>query len=145
MAYLFDTNAVSEAMRPGPNKEYVDWLGGLPREEQFTSSVVIGEMFAGAYASPATAKWLSRIETLVLPSMTVLNFDVATAHEYGKVRALLRKSGQVIDEAVGELAVHEKLAVPAVLGQPNAVRPVQLPYEVDAVTDQQAAGIAPPV
>jgi tRNA(fMet)-specific endonuclease VapC len=99
VAYLFDTNAVSEAMRPRPNKEYVDWLGELPREEQFTSSVVIGEMFAGAYASPATAKWLSRIETLVLPSMTVLNFDVATAHEYGKVRALLRKSGQVIDEA----------------------------------------------
>ena len=99
MAYLFDTNAVSEAMRPRPNEEYVEWLGELPREDQFTSSVVIGEMFAGAYASQATAKWLSRIENFVLPSMTVLDFDVATAHEYGKVRALLRKSGRVIDEA----------------------------------------------
>ncbi len=99
MAYLFDTNAISEAMRPRPSEEYVAWLTGLPREEQFTSSVVVGEMFAGAYASSTTAKWLSRIENFVLPSMTVLNFDVATAHEYGKVRAFLRKSGQVIDEA----------------------------------------------
>jgi predicted nucleic acid-binding protein len=99
VAYLFDTNAVSEAMRPRPNEEYVQWLGQLPREEQFTSSVVIGEMFAGAYASQATAKWLDRIENNVLPAMTVLSFDIPTAHEYGKVRALLRKSGRVIDEA----------------------------------------------
>lgn len=99
MAYLFDTNAVSEAMRPRPNEDYVEWLGQLAREEQFTSSVVIGEMYAGAYASKATTKWLSRIENNVLPAMTVLSFDVATAHEYGKLRALLRKSGQPIDEA----------------------------------------------
>lgn len=99
MPYLFDTNAVSEAMRQRPNEDYVEWLAQLPREEQFTSSVVIGEMVAGAYASRATAKWLARIENNVLRAMTVLSFDVAAAHEYGKVRALLRKSGLVIDEA----------------------------------------------
>ena len=60
---LFDTNAVSEAMRPRPNEERVGWLAQLPREEQFTSSVVIGEMYAGAYASQATAEWLARMRS----------------------------------------------------------------------------------
>jgi tRNA(fMet)-specific endonuclease VapC len=97
--FLFDTNAISEAMRPRPNDDYVEWLSQLPREEQFTSSVVVGEMYAGAYASKAQAKWLDRIENQVLPATTVLNFDVPSAHEYGRIRALLRQSGQAIDEA----------------------------------------------
>jgi len=104
MAFLFDTNAISEAMRPRPNGDYVQWLRQLPREEQFTSSIVVGEMYAGAYASAATGKWLDRIEKFVLPSVTVLNFDLSTAHEYGRIRAQLRKVGQVIDEADMKIA-----------------------------------------
>jgi tRNA(fMet)-specific endonuclease VapC len=97
--YLFDTNAISEALRPRPNEDYVMWLAELPREEQYTSSVVIGEMYAGAYACKAAAKWLERIEQRVLPTMTVLSFDITTAQAYGKIRAHLRQSGQLIDEA----------------------------------------------
>ncbi len=114
MPFLFDTNAISEAMRPKPNADYVEWLRHLPREEQFTSSVVVGEMYAGAYASQATAKWLDRIERLVLPTMTILIFDLPTAHEYGRIRAELRRSGQPIDEAdmmIAATAVHHGLTL----------------------------------
>ena len=112
MAFLFDTNAISEAMRPRPNDVYVEWLRQLPREEQFTSSVVVGELYAGAYASPATAKWLGRIEQMVLPAMTVLVFDLPTAHQYGRIRAELRRTGKLVDEAdmmIAATALHHDL------------------------------------
>ncbi|MBI2568034.1 MAG: PIN domain-containing protein [Candidatus Schekmanbacteria bacterium] len=112
MPYLFDTIAISEAMRPRPNEAYVEWLRHLPREDQFTCTVVIGEMYAGAYASQAPAKWLERIEKMVLPAMTVLSFDLPTAHEYGRMRAVLRRAGRLIEEAdmmIAATAVHHGL------------------------------------
>ncbi len=38
--YLFDTNGISEALRPRPNPEFVSWIGSLAPEQQFTSIVV---------------------------------------------------------------------------------------------------------
>ncbi len=114
MSFLFDTNAISEVMRPRPNEAYVDWLRHLPREEQFTCSVVMGEMYAGAYSSPSPTKWIDRIERFVLPSVTVLNFDLDTARVYGRIRAELRRAGQIIDEAdmmIAATAIHHGLTV----------------------------------
>ncbi len=53
MAYLFDTDAISELLLKRPSSSYVKWLSGIPREEQFTSSIVIGELYKGAYRSKA--------------------------------------------------------------------------------------------
>lgn len=39
MAYLFDTDALSEVMRKKPLVPYLIWLRRIPREEQFTSAV----------------------------------------------------------------------------------------------------------
>lgn len=99
MPYLLDTNAISEVMRPRPNPEFVSWLQRLPREEQYTSSVVVGELFAGAFASQAPTKWLERVETRILPRLTVLSFDVTVARVYGELRAQLRRGGRTLDEA----------------------------------------------
>ena len=38
MPYLFDTDAVSEVLRPRPLPKYLDWLRNVPRDEQFTSA-----------------------------------------------------------------------------------------------------------
>ena len=54
MAYLFDTDAISELLKPRPLAAYVKWLSAVPREEQFTSAVVIGELYKGAYRSHMT-------------------------------------------------------------------------------------------
>ncbi len=51
MAFLFDTDAISEVLRRRPLPGYVRWLSGVPRAEQFTSAVVVGELFKGAYGS----------------------------------------------------------------------------------------------
>ncbi len=51
MAFLFDTDAVSELLRPRPLPNFVSWLQTVHREEQFTSAVVIGELYKGAFRS----------------------------------------------------------------------------------------------
>ena len=51
MAFLFDTDAISELLRPRPATAYVKWIMKVAREEQFTSAVVIGELYKGAYRS----------------------------------------------------------------------------------------------
>jgi predicted nucleic acid-binding protein len=93
MAYLFDTDALSEVMRRQPNAVYLAWLRGIPREEQFASAVSIGEMFQGAYRSERREALLERIETWVLPALTVLPFDVGTARVFGKLQADLESRG----------------------------------------------------
>ena len=85
MAYLFDTDAISELLRPRPLPIYVDWIGAVPREEQFTSAVVVGELYKGAYRSQARQLHLANIERRILPAITVLPYDAATAKEFGAV------------------------------------------------------------
>ena len=105
MAYLFDTDAVSELLRPRPLPGYVNWLKGIPREQQFTSAVVIGELYKGAFRSSARDRHLANIQKRVLPAVTVLPYDVATAMVYGDLCAQL--------EAVGKALAHADLQIAA--------------------------------
>lgn len=104
MAYLFDTDAISELLRPRPAAGYVRWLAAVPREEQFTSAVVVGELFKGAFRSSAVARHLDNVEKRVLPAVTVLSYDVAAARAYGQVRAQLEKSGRPLADADLQIA-----------------------------------------
>ena len=65
MAYLFDTDAISELLKPRPAAGYVRWLAAVPREEQFTSAVVVGELYQGAFRSSAVRRHLENIEKRV--------------------------------------------------------------------------------
>jgi len=104
MAYLFDTDAISEMLRPRPLSVYVDWLNTIPREEQFTSAVVIGELYKGAYRSKAQEHHLTNIERRILPAVTPLPYDMATAKEFGKIRARLEEAGTILPDADLQIA-----------------------------------------
>lgn len=104
MPFLFDTDAISKLLRPQPLSAYVDWLKDLPREEQFTSAVVVGELYKGAYRSQATDRHLNNIEKRVLTAVTVLPYDVATAKVFGQVCAHLEKAGSIIADADIQIA-----------------------------------------
>jgi tRNA(fMet)-specific endonuclease VapC len=104
MAYLFDTDAISELLRPRPLNIYVEWLGTVPREEQFTSAVVIGELYKGAYRSRARQKHLKNIEQRILPAVTALPYDVATAKVFGQIRAKLEEAGTILPDADIQIA-----------------------------------------
>lgn len=104
MAYLFDTDAISNLLRPRPARRYVRWLSFVPRSEQFTSAVVIGELYKGAFRSSQHARHLSNIEQRVLPLLTVLPYDTGVAREFGALRAVLEKRGELLADADLQIA-----------------------------------------
>ena len=104
MAYLFDTDAISELLRPRPLQPYLDWLRSIPREDQFTSAVTVGELFKGAYRSSARERHLKNIEDRVLPAVTALPFDVSVARVFGQVRAHLEQTGNILPDADLQIA-----------------------------------------
>jgi predicted nucleic acid-binding protein len=104
VAYLFDTDAISEVLKPRPAAGYVRWLASLPREEQFTSAVVVGELYKGAFRSSAVARHLENIEKRVLPAVTVLPYDAPAARVYGQIRAHLESAGRPLADADLQIA-----------------------------------------
>jgi len=104
MAFLFDTDAISELLRPRPLPAYVVWLRTVPREEQFTSAVVIGELYKGAYRSQARQRHLDNIEQRILPAVTALPYDIATAKVFGQIRAKLEEAGTILPDADIQIA-----------------------------------------
>lgn len=113
MPYLFDTDAISELLRPRPHPAYVKWLYSVPREDQFTSAVVVGEMFEGAFRSGAE-RHMENIEREVLPRMTVLPFTVDVARVFGRLAADLLTHGRPLADAdlqIAATALHHGLAL----------------------------------
>jgi tRNA(fMet)-specific endonuclease VapC len=104
MAYLFDTSAISEVLRRRPNPEFLAWVRELPREEQYTSTVVVGELYVAAFKSSSMKKWVHRIEETVLPSLTILPYDLQCARAYGQIRAALERKGLPIGDADTQIA-----------------------------------------
>ena len=104
MAYLFDTDAISELLKPRPASGYVRWLAAVPREEQFTSAVVVGELYKGAFRSSAIARHLENIDKRVLPAVTVLSYDAPAARVYGEIRARLEGAGRPLPDADLQIA-----------------------------------------
>lgn len=104
MAYLFDTDAVSEVLRSQPNPHYVEWLRTIPRDEQFTSAVVVGELYQGAFRSTDRERHLANIEQRVLPAVTVLPYHAAAARVFGEIWARLEESGNMLPDADLQIA-----------------------------------------
>jgi predicted nucleic acid-binding protein len=112
VAYLFDTDAVSEVLKPKPLVAYVRWLEAIPRAEQFTSAVVVGELFKGAFRSPTAARHIQNIESRVLPAVTVIPYDIDIARVYGAIQAHLEDEGRVLADAdlqIAATAIHHDL------------------------------------
>lgn len=109
MAYLFDTDAISELFKPRPSPVYLEWLAEVDREDQFTSAVVVGELYKGAFRSRARDRHLRNIEDRVLRSVSVLPFDLSVARVFGEVQADLEIRGTPLADAdvqIGATALH---------------------------------------
>ena len=112
MAYLFDTDAISELLRPKPAPTFVKWIKEVPREDQFVSAITVGELYQGAYRSPSQVHHLQNLEQRVLPAVTVLPYDAAVAKVFGCTRAALERAGARLNDAdlqIGATAVYHGL------------------------------------
>jgi len=104
MGYLFDTDAISEVLKPRPSPRYVEWLATVPRAVQYCSAVSIGELFRGAFRSPGRERHLRNVDTRVLPAVTVLPYDTGSAREYGRIAAVLERQGRRLADADLQIA-----------------------------------------
>jgi len=112
--YLLDTDILSNLMKRAPASALVSRLARVPPEDQFTSSVTLGELLYGAHRSSRTAALLERIEETLLPELPIIPFDAAAARRYGELRAELGRRGTPIGDAdtrVASIALSRGFAV----------------------------------
>jgi predicted nucleic acid-binding protein len=113
--YLLDTDTLSNLAKRTPSTALVAKLASVPPEDQFTSSITLGELIYGAHRLRThTSLFLDRLENALLPNLPVLPFDSAAARRYGEVRAELERRGTPIGEAdlrIGAIALSRGLTV----------------------------------
>jgi predicted nucleic acid-binding protein len=112
VAFLFDTDAISEVLRRRPQRNYVAWLASIPRSEQFTSAVSIGELYKGAFRSADPDFHIERIDKQVMPAITVLAYDVMVARVYGEIEAEMHRRRTPLADAdlqIAATALHHGL------------------------------------
>jgi tRNA(fMet)-specific endonuclease VapC len=92
MRYLLDTNAVIAILNRAESKTFAAMMKQRS-EDVATSSIVMHELFFGAYESARQARNLSVLEAFRL---TTLDFDGDDAREAGRIRAQLSQAGRPI-------------------------------------------------
>ncbi len=98
--YLFDTDVLSNLMKRSPLSTLVTRIARVWPEEQYTSSITLGELVYGAHRlRERTATLLERIEDALLPNLPVLPFDASAARRYGELRAELERRGTPVGDA----------------------------------------------
>src|SRR6266571_1422861 len=71
--YLFDTDILSNLLRRMPSTTLIAKLASVPPEQQFTSSITLGELVYGTHrVGTRGAALLERLEKTLLPNLPVL-------------------------------------------------------------------------
>ena|SRR3990167_5802100 len=91
--YLFDTDALTNVLKPKPAPALLDRLKILPRHDQFTTTITVGEIVYGAWRSRTPDIYLERLDQILLPRVTILPFGRDAAYHYGALRAQLEREG----------------------------------------------------
>ncbi|MGD9891614.1 MAG: PIN domain-containing protein [Dehalococcoidia bacterium] len=109
MKYLFDTDILSNLLRRAPSPYLLRRLALTPVEEQATSSITLGELYYSARRlADGGDSLVERIDSTLLPNLSVLSFDVPAAQHYGELRAELERAGTPIGDANMRIAAIAK-------------------------------------
>jgi tRNA(fMet)-specific endonuclease VapC len=110
MSFLLDTNICSAHMRRpgGLAHHFFQYAGGLA-----IPSVVLAELYAGAYRHPNPPRLLGLIADL-LREIRVLDFDTACAEQFGRLQASLVVQGisvSTADQMIAAVALVHNLTL----------------------------------
>ncbi len=106
MKYMLDTNICIYAIKQKPKRVLVK-LQQVDPEDVCISSVTYAELVYGVEKSAAIDK--NRVAlSFMLSNIAIMDFDVAAAEEYGRIRAELEKKGTPIGPLDMMIAAHAK-------------------------------------
>ena len=91
--FIFDTDIYTNVMRKIPSEKLLNRLKKLPRRDQFTTTISIGEVYYGLMKASNRTRLLKLFEDVLLPRATILPFDFSAAKKYGDIRSFLEKQG----------------------------------------------------
>jgi len=101
--FIFDTDIYTNVMRKIPSETLLNRLKKVPRRDQFTTTITIGEVYYGLMKANKT-RLLKLFEDVLLPRATILPFDFSAAKKYGEIRNFLEKKGTPLAHADLQIA-----------------------------------------
>lgn len=102
--YLFDTDILTNIIKPRPSKNLLERLQTVPQEQQFVSSITISEIVYGAMKSQRPDYHLKMLAEVLLPAVNIIGFDTKAAYVCGRIRAQLEQQGTPLALADLEIA-----------------------------------------
>ncbi|VEP16672.1 conserved hypothetical protein [Hyella patelloides LEGE 07179] len=104
--YLLDTNILSEAIRPKPNPNVLQKLQ-LHQQQLGTATLVIHELLFGCYRLLVSKKretLQAYIENVILPNISIFDYDLKSAQWHATERARLISMGKTPAFVDGQIA-----------------------------------------
>jgi tRNA(fMet)-specific endonuclease VapC len=114
VSYLFDTDTLSNPLKRNPSLSLLRRLAAVPPEDQFTTTITVGEMIYRAYRSPRREDLLRRMDQDVWPNVQILLFDRNAAVIHGRLRHELEQQGTPLAEPdlrIGAIALARGLTL----------------------------------
>ena len=112
--FIFDTDICTNVMRKIPSEKLLNRLKKVPRRDQFTTTITIGEVYYGLMKSSDRIGLLKLFEDVLLPRATILPFDFPAAKKYGDIRSILEKQGTPLAHAdlqIASIALSTKMTL----------------------------------
>ena len=118
MAYLLDTNVLSEFLKKSPNEGVIRWFDKSHEEQQQISSFSIAEIQKGLSKLPPSSRraelvnWFEKV--IDRYEDRILSFGLETARIWGDLTADLEKRGlilPVIDSLIAATALEHDLTL----------------------------------
>ena len=99
---VLDTNVVSEAMKPAPDRRAMAWLRAQPLAELTTTAVTLAEISYGLCRLPRGRRrddLTARVRMFIAQAFgeRILAFDARAADLYGEIVALRQAAGRPIE------------------------------------------------
>lgn len=106
---VLDTNVISEAWKPHPSAQVMQWIDAQNSETLFISAITIAELRLGLAVIPSSKRrdhFCRLLEKELMPAFfgRILPFDPEASGAYSHLMAKARKAGKAISAADGYIA-----------------------------------------
>jgi len=112
--FIFDTDIYTNVIKKIPSEALLHRLKKVPRRDQFTTTITIGEVYYGLMKVSNRTRLLRLFEDVLLPRATILPFNFPAAKKYGEIRSFLEKQGTPLAHAdlqIAAIAVSMKMTL----------------------------------